>query len=362
MNLDIPEAELWHYQSSQVEPADFDEFWENTLTEAREYSLSVELTPVDAGLASTDVYDLTFSGFGGTRIHGWLRLPRERPGRLPAIAQFPGYGNGRGHALRDLLWSAAGYAHLYVDVRGTSTSATADPVGSGPSHPGFMTRGIASPFDYFYRRVFTDAVRAVEATRSLEAVDPARVFVAGMSQGGGIALATAGLVPDVAGLIVQAPFLCDFARASTITDAFPYAELGNFFAARRDLTAQALRTLSYVDGVNHAKRATAPALFSTGLMDPITPPSTVFGAFNAYAGDKRMTVWPYNGHEAGGSEDDANAIAFARDTIAALTREPTVGTNPTQEPTPSTNPTQGEHLPTARASVLSPTGEGRSRS
>ncbi|MDQ1609289.1 MAG: cephalosporin-C deacetylase, partial [Microbacteriaceae bacterium] len=67
MNLDIPEAELWHYQSSQVEPADFDEFWENTLTEAREYSLSVELTPVDAGLASTDVYDLTFSGFGGTR-------------------------------------------------------------------------------------------------------------------------------------------------------------------------------------------------------------------------------------------------------------------------------------------------------
>jgi hypothetical protein len=83
-------------------------------------------------------------------------------------------------------------------------------------------------------------------------------------------------------------------------------------------------------------------------MDPITPPSTVFGAFNAYAGDKHMNVWPYNGHEAGGSEDDANAIAFARDTITAFTHEPT----------PSTNPTQGEHLPTAGASVLGATGGG----
>ncbi|MDQ1582465.1 MAG: cephalosporin-C deacetylase [Microbacteriaceae bacterium] len=349
MNVDLPEAELWQYRSSQNEPADFDEFWETTLAEAREHPLDVEVIPVDAGLASTDVYDLTFSGFGGDRIHAWLRLPRHRAGRLAAIVQFPGYGNGRGHALRDLLWSTAGYAHLYVDVRGTSTSATGDPVGAGPSVPGFMTRGIASPRDYFYRRVYTDAVRAVEATRTLEAVDPSRVFAAGGSQGGGIAIAVAGLVPDLAGLMVQAPFLCDFVRASTITDAFPYAELAQFFAARRDLTAQALNTLGYVDGVNHAKRATAPALFSTGLMDPITPPSTVFGAFNAYAGEKHMNVWPYNSHEAGGSEDDANAIAFARDTIAALTHKPILRTT-------ITTPTQGEYSPTARASVLNANG------
>ncbi|MFJ6677320.1 acetylxylan esterase [Actinosynnema sp. NPDC091369] len=46
-------------------------------------------------------------------------------------------------------------------------------------------------------------------------------------------------------------------------------------------------TLAYFDGVHFAQRATAPALFSVGLMDPIRPPSTVYAAFNHYAGSDR---------------------------------------------------------------------------
>ena len=62
-----------------------------------------------------------------------------------------------------------------------------------------MTQGILDPATYYYRRVFTDAVRAVEAARTLDAVDAARVGVAGGSQGGGISLAVAGLVPGSRG-------------------------------------------------------------------------------------------------------------------------------------------------------------------
>lgn len=45
--------------------------------------------------------------------------------------------------------------------------------------------------------------------------------------------------------------------------------------------------------------ATAPALFALGLMDQITPPSTVYAAYNAYAGPKEIRVYPFNGHEDG---------------------------------------------------------------
>ena len=58
---------------------------------------------------------------------------------------------------------------------------------------------------------------------------------------------------------------------------------------------------SYIDVVNHAKRAQAPALFSVGLADDITPPSTVFAAFNHYAGPKDIAVYEFNGHEGGGT-------------------------------------------------------------
>ena len=54
--------------------------------------------------------------------------------------------------------------------------------GSDPAFPGYMTRGITDPSTYYYRRVFTDAVRAVEAARSHPAVDPGRVAVSGASR------------------------------------------------------------------------------------------------------------------------------------------------------------------------------------
>ncbi|MGN6128290.1 MAG: acetylxylan esterase, partial [Humibacter sp.] len=167
------------------------------------------------------------------------------------------------------------------------------------------------------RRLFTDAVRAVEAARSLDVVDASRVVVAGGSQGGGITLAVAGLVPDLAGAFPRVPVLCDFARASVITDGFPYKEIGKYLAVHRNSVASVHDVLSYFDGVNFAKRATAPAWFTTALMDEICPPSTVFGAFNAYAGaSKEIDVWPYNGHEGGGVEDDVRMIEILRELFA----------------------------------------------
>ncbi len=315
MYVDLPERALREYRSTQREPADFDGFWSRTLGEAAAHDLDVRAVAVRTDLTTIDVVDLTFNGFDGQPVRAWLRMPRQRPARLAGVVEFNGYGAGRGHPLDSLLLASAGYAHLLMDTRGQGTGATPDPVGAGPSVPGFLTRGIESPDSYYYRRVFTDAVRAVEAVRSLPDVDPGRVAVVGASQGGGIALAVGGLVPDLRALVVQAPFLCDFPRATVITDAAPYAEVAAFLKARRGDVAGALRTLSYFDGIAFSRRATAPAWFSTGLMDDICPPSTVFAAYNEYAADKKIAVWPYNGHDAGGSHDTAHCLEILRDVL-----------------------------------------------
>lgn len=305
--------------TTQTEPDDFDAFWAETLAETREHPLGVTIAPHPTLLSVIDVYEVTFAGFGGTQIHAWLRVPHGATEPLPGLVQFFGYGNGRGHALRDLRWAAAGYAHLVVDARGQGHGDTDDdhPDG-GPSAGGFLTRGLRSPHEYYYRRVYADAVRAVEALRSLPRVDPARVGVVGASQGGGIALAMAGLVPDLAVAIIQAPFLSELNRAADLSDEAPYSLLTQYFADRRLDTTTALDTLRYFDGVNHAKRANAPALLSTGLRDGVTPPASVLPAFTAYAGEKRIVLWPYNGHEAGGDLDEENALEFAAAHLAAI--------------------------------------------
>lgn len=314
MLIDLPEPELWQYRSTQLEPADFDEFWTRTVAEARSHDAPPRLTAVASPLTTLEVHDVTFSGFAGEPVRAWYRRPRGAEGPLPVVVQYVGYGGGRGSHLENLLWASTGYAHLQMDTRGQgsgwSRGDTPDPWGSGPQVPGVMTRGIEDPEHHYYRRLFTDGVRAVDAARQLPGVDPERVALVGQSQGGATALAVGGLVPDLAAVVACVPFLCEIPRAIVITDDYPFREVADYLATHRDKIDAALRTLSYVDGVHFARRGRAPARFSAALMDAVVPPSTVFAAHNAYAGTKEMRVWPYNGHEAGAHEDDAEALEF----------------------------------------------------
>lgn len=321
MQFDLPLSELETYRPELAEPDDLAEFWSATLAAARAYPLDVTWTPVSSGLVCIDTWDVTFPGFDGQPVRGWLHLPARREydvdGRLPAVVQYHGYGGGRGLPHETILYAVAGFAHFVMDTRGQggnwSASDTPDPVGTGPSHPGFLTRGIFDPHDYYYRRLFTDAVRAVDAACSHPDIDPARVLVAGASQGGAMSLATAALVPDVAGALVDVPFLAHVARAIEITDTNPYLELATFLAIHRDRVEQALHTLSYFDVAVLARQARAPALFSVGLSDTICPPSTVYAAYNAYGGPKQIRVYPYNAHEAGDGYHGGERLRWLRE-------------------------------------------------
>jgi cephalosporin-C deacetylase len=313
---DLSRDALPEYRSTQTMPADFDDFWAKTLAEANAHDIDVRLREVPTGLTTITAYDVTFRGYAGQDVRAWLRVPAGASGPLPAVVHYVGYGGGRGHVLESLLWASAGFAHLQMDTRGQGSSwsvgETPDLAPAAPQVPGVLTRGILDPADYYYRRLFTDAVRAVDAARSLDLVDAARVAVVGGSQGGGMALAVAGLRSDLAAAVAFVPFLCDFPRATRITDAYPYREVADYLAVHRGNVERAHRTLAYFDGVNFARRATAPALFSAGLMDAVCPPSTVYGAFNEYQGEREMLVWEYNAHEGGGILDEARALAFLR--------------------------------------------------
>ncbi|WP_328540082.1 acetylxylan esterase [Streptomyces sp. NBC_00344] len=321
--FDLPLDELHRYRSQSGEPEDFDQFWAKTLAEARSHDLDARFEPVtDTGLSTVDVFDVTFAGYGGHPVKGWFILPAGTVEPLPVVVQFIGYGGGRGLPHTHLLWPAAGFAHFVMDTRGQGSGwgggDTPDPVGSGPAYPGFMTRGIDDPASYYYRRVFTDAVRAVEAARSHESVDATRTAVVGSSQGGGIAIAVGGLVPGLAAVAPDVPFLCDFPRATTITDRDPYREIGGYLRTHRGRDAAVYRTLAYFDGVHFASRIRSPALFSAALEDETCPPSTVFAAYNACpADDKQIEVYTFNDHEGGGPFQDAVKLRWLPQRLAA---------------------------------------------
>ncbi|WP_206188006.1 acetylxylan esterase, partial [Streptomyces neyagawaensis] len=120
-----------------------------------------------------------------------------------------------------------------------------------------------------------------------------------------------GSDPDLVGVAPDVPFLCDFPRATTITDRDPYREIGKYLKTHRGRAADVQRTLAYFDGVHFAARGRAPALFSAALEDLTCPPSTVFAAFNAWAeDDKRIEVYEFNDHEGGGPYQEAAKLRW----------------------------------------------------
>jgi cephalosporin-C deacetylase len=183
----------------------------------------------------------------------------------------------------------------------------------GALDPGFLTRGLLDPTQYYYRRVYGDAVGAVQAVRAHPAADPQRIATAGGSQGGGIAIAAGALSPDVAAVLADVPFLCDIKRGCETTEKRPYSELADYLSVHRDHAAQAFATISYFDGAVLGPKADAPALFSVGLMDAICPPATVYAAYNAYGGPKAIEEYRYNDHEGGGPFHQQRQLAWLRE-------------------------------------------------
>ncbi len=317
--FDMPLEQLEKYSLPDYEPRDFDAFWQQTLAEAAAFPLDAKFEPVtDIPFKNVQAFDVTFNGFAGQEIKAWFLKPAAAEGKLPCIVQYVGYGGGRGFPIDLTLWPAMGYAYFIMDPRGQggaspgSPGSTPDVSDSLPHKNGFMTRGIESPKSYYYRRLFTDAARAVDAAIAHTAVDATRVGLTGGSQGGGITIAAAALAGEKVKIAMpDVPFLCAYRRAIAITNDDPYSEIAAYLRTYRERLEQTFTTLAYHDGVNFAPRITARCLFSVGLMDTICPPSTVYAAYNRVKAPKEIRVYTYNNHEGGGPYQTAEKVRFA---------------------------------------------------
>ena len=296
-------------------PEDFDQFWVQSLSE-NDGPLDATFERVDTGLTTLETFDVTFSGYGGARIRAWFSRPALAEHRNGScIVEFPGYQGGRGHPHEWLFWAAAGYSHLVMDLRGQGggfkIGATPDPHDDGAPHTaGFLTRGIQDPGSYYYRRVFIDAAHALHLATQAPDVDPDRVFSIGTSQGGGVAVAAAYLVPAVRGLVTAVPFLSSFRRAAEIASTGPYLEIAQYLSSRPGEVDAAFHTLAYFDTANFAPAMDVPSQWVVALHDELCPPSTVLPAARRYAGDVDLRVHQFAGHEEGREVQLSQALDF----------------------------------------------------
>lgn len=302
--FDLPLDELKSYQGRNPRPDDFDAYWDSALAELDSIDPNPELVPSDALQArNAECFDLWFTGVGGARIHAKYVRPTDRQTLCPAVLQFHGYSYYSGDWQSKLGWAGEGFCVAAMDCRGQGGSSE-DPGGvKGTTLRGHIIRGLddPDPRKLAFRQIFLDTAQLARVVSAFDEVDASRVGATGGSQGGGLTLACASLVPEIKRAAPIFPFLCDYQRVwemDLARDA--YEELRYFFRMFDPLHEredEIFSRLGYIDCQHLAPRIEAEVLFFTAFMDEICPPSSQFAAFNRISGTKRMVRYPDFGHE-----------------------------------------------------------------
>lgn len=302
---------------------DLREFWVQTIAASRELAMPPELVAHNLPVNGLRAFDVRFSGFGGQRIAAWLIMPEDLSTEVPVVIEYVGHGGGRGYAHEHLLWAGAGFAHFVMDVRGQASEwSRGDTDDAGPSGPGsgsFFTRGIEHRDRYYYRRLFTDGILAVDAVHQILALRNARVVVTGASQGGGVALAVASLRDDISAVMADVPAFASHRKAIDLVERGPYLEIAQYLAVHRERVEQVFDVLRCFDTMNLVLAARAPALFSLGGRDDLVAPETIRDVVAAYGGPAELIEYPFNGHEGGGALHDLVKVEWL--SVAVNSRE-----------------------------------------
>lgn len=308
--IDMPLEKLREYKGVNPRPADFDEYWDKALAELEAIDPKPDFKPYEKiNSFSADVYELTFTSTKGARIYAKFVKPKNITGKVPAVIFFHGLSGSSGSWSGLLNYASQGYVVAAMDTRGQG--GYSEDVGGVPgttySTP-FMRGFDGDPNDLLCRDLFLDTARLAKIVMGLDYVDETRVGVTGGSQGGGLSIACAALVPEVKLCAPTFPYMSDYKRVWDMDlDKGAYEGIRYYlrsFDPRHEHIDEFFLKLGYVDIQFLAPRIKAKLLMGTGLMDTTCPPSTQFAAYNKMTCEREVVIYPDFGHEGLKGHDD----------------------------------------------------------
>jgi cephalosporin-C deacetylase len=288
-------------QPTVKDPADFDAFWSNAISEARKINLDPRITLMPERCTSdVNVYHISFQNeVNGSRIYGILAIPKN-PGKYPAILKVPGAGI-RPYA-GDTRTAALGLITLEIGIHGIPLNL--DPQVytdlSGGALNGYNAVKMNDRNTHYYKRVYLGCVRAVDFIFTLPEFNGTDIAVTGGSQGGALTIVTAGLDKRIKYMAALYPALCDHTGyLDKRAGGWPH-----YFKNTEPKPGE-IETLGYYDVVNFARRVSIPGFFTWGYNDLTCPPTSMYSAYNVISAQKELQIFQETGHWTFPEENEA---------------------------------------------------------
>lgn len=271
------------------EPADFDQFWNGAIAQARMTPLKPQMRLLAERCTSTqNVYEVSFHNYGASKVYGILVVPKKA-GKYPAILHVPGAGV-RGY---EGSYLADNIITLQIGIHGIPLTLPQELYTSlgGGAFNGYQYYSMNDRDKHYFKRVFTGCVRAIDFIYELPEFDGTNVGVTGGSQGGALAMVTAGLDERITFLSAYFPALCDYA-------GYLHGRAGgwpHYFRDKKPLPNE-VETLAYYDVVNFARRIKAKGWYTWGYNDVVCPPTSMYAAYNVVTAPKELALYYMAGH------------------------------------------------------------------
>ena len=279
-----------------VNPLDFDLFWFQTLKKAEKLPLVSEVVEIPEFTTEeirTLMVRIPCDEQGGS-IYGYVSIPNDGE-KHPVLLVPPGAGTKRINP--STIYAKAGFITFTMEVHGMPMNASDEFIASEKERLGdYWFTGIEDRDTYYYKRIYTGCVRAIDYLMTLLEWDGENVGVTGGSQGGALSIVTAALHPDV-------DFVASFYPALSDVSGYQVGRAGGWprmFVNANDRPEinhkKALRVMGYYDVVNFARRVKCPGFYNYGFNDNTCPPTSVRAALNVIKAPKVIIENPASYH------------------------------------------------------------------
>lgn len=155
----------------------------------------------------------------------------------------------------------------------------------------YYVQGLEDRDHFYFRGMYLRLMRTLNFITSLPEWDGKRILVIGESQGGGQALAAAGLDPRVSAVVATVPAMCDWG-GTLVGRKGGWPQPFEHPADKEKMK----RTLPYFDTAHLLRNSKATIVVEIGLIDNTCPSTSVYAAINQAKGKVIVYPVPYREH------------------------------------------------------------------
>jgi cephalosporin-C deacetylase len=290
-------------------PDDLNSFWETRRIALTAMSQKAEVTPVEVSDPEIECFKIELPCPQGNPARGYFAQPKNAALRnTPAILQLRAAGVSGDWCKaspQHAAWLAKQYKAIAVDINAHGMLNDQPQEYYTNLEQGelrnYRAQGNDNKDDFYFVGMYVRMLRTIEFIGGLPNWDGRHLVTIGESQGGGQALAAAGLDKRVSAVVAIVPAMCDF------TGPVVHRAGGWPQPVGRDVeSAEARRIIEavrYCDNLHLAKWSRAETLIFAGLIDTACPPCGIVATYNNLPGRKWMLSYPHKPHNGLPEED-----------------------------------------------------------